>query len=252
VSAGQLSPEAALEALRVLPFEELQGVARVDHHRELRTGFPEVVFGESKSAAQIAQILAALEQRAGRALATRVDEDKARAVQAQLPHAVYHPLGRALVVQSAGPPPRAGRGQIAVVSAGTSDLPVAAEARITAEFLGHEVVQVEDVGIAGLPRLLAACETLRAAEVCIVVAGMEGALPGVVASLIDRPLIAVPTSVGYGASRGGFAALLSMLSSCAPGITVVNIDNGFGAAAAAIRINRMPAAPDAVRTGGSP
>src|SRR5690606_14900366 len=186
---------------------------------------------------QIAEILAALSSGGGGALATRVDADKARAVRAALPQASYHQVARLLVIEPAEARPR-GRGVIAVVAAGTSDLPVAEEAALSAEFLGHEVARITDVGVAGLQRVLDASEELRACEVAIVVAGMEGALPSVVAGLIDRPIIAVAACAGQGVGAGGSAAMLSMLSSCSPGVTVVNIDNGFGAAVAAARFNR--------------
>jgi pyridinium-3,5-biscarboxylic acid mononucleotide synthase len=245
VKAGRTSPGEAAERLRRMPYEVVGeqpgGMARVDHHRALRSGIPEVVLAEFKSAEQVAAILGALAGGGGGgggALATRVDPDKARAVGALLPAARYHEVARLLVVEPARPRQARGRGVIAVVAAGTSDLPVAEEAALTAEFLGHEVSRVTDVGVAGLQRVLAASEELRACEVAVVVAGMEGALPSVVAGLIDRPIVAVPTSVGYGVGLGGFAAMLGMLSSCSPGVTVVNIDNGFGAAVAAARINR--------------
>jgi pyridinium-3,5-biscarboxylic acid mononucleotide synthase len=236
VASGQLGLDDAVDQLRRLPFEALDDLATVDHHRPLRAGVPEVVLGEWKTAAQIAAILVALAKDGSGALATRVDADKAADVMARIPGAVHHPGARAVVVP--GDPVAEGRGVIAVVSAGTSDLPVAEEAAVTAEFLGNAVDRVTDIGVAGLQRLVAQVERLRAAEVVIVIAGMEGALPSVVAGLIDRPIIAVPTSVGYGVGLGGFVAMLGMLSSCSPGVTVVNIDNGFGAAVAASLINR--------------
>lgn len=243
VAAGRLAPEPALERLRRLPFEAVEsGEARLDHHRELRAGSPEVVLGEFKSAEQIATLVEALAAGGRGALATRVDAAKAELVLTRLPAARYHEVARLVMVAGQGRRRvDAGRGAIAVVSAGTSDLPVAEEAALTAEFLGHRVVRIVDVGVAGLHRVLAASEELRACEVAVVVAGMEGALPSVVAGLIDRPIVAVPTSVGYGVGLGGFAAMLGMLSSCSPGITVVNIDNGFGAAVAAARMNRRRA-----------
>ncbi len=241
VRAGQVAPDEALERLRRLPFERLGAVARVDHHRALRSGSPEVVLGEFKTAEQIADILSALADDGSGALATRVDAGKAEAVAVRVPGVRFHPVARLLVVDPARARRDRGRGVIAVVSAGTSDLPVAEEAAMTAEFLGHEVTRVTDVGVAGLHRVLAASEELRACQVAIVVAGMEGALPSVVAGLIECPIIAVPTSIGYGVGLGGFAAMLAMLASCSPGVTVVNIDNGFGAAVAATRINRREA-----------
>jgi hypothetical protein len=238
VAAGALAPRDAAEALRRLPFEQLSDLARVDHHRPLRTGLPEVVFGESKAAPEIVAILRSLAAAGGGALATRVNADKAAMVIGELPQARYAPTARALIIDPDAPRARHGRGTIAVVSAGTSDRPVAEEAIETLRFLGHDVAHHTDVGIAGLQRVVSVVEHLRAAEVVIAVAGMEGALPGVVASMVECPVIAVPTSVGYGVGLGGFAAMLSMLASCSPGIAVVNIDNGFGAAVAAARINR--------------
>jgi NCAIR mutase (PurE)-related protein len=239
VKAGHVELDDALERLRRMPFERVgAGMARIDHHRALRAGAPEVVLGEFKTADQIAAILSALAAGGAGALATRVDADKAAAVAHALPDVRYHQIARLLVLDPGRAPGERGRGEIAVVSAGTSDLPVAEEAALSAEFLGHRVRRVNDVGVAGLHRVVAASEELRACSVVIVVAGMEGALPSVVAGLIDRPIVAVPTSVGYGVGLGGFAAMLAMLSSCAPGVVVVNIDNGFGAAVAAARMNR--------------
>jgi NCAIR mutase (PurE)-related protein len=215
VRAERVSIPEALQKLRELPFRTLE-FARVDTHRHLRTGFPEVVLGEGKTAEQIADILAEL---------------------ARLPTARYLPVPRALVVGPM-PAPDRGRGLIAVVSAGTADIPVAEEAALTAELAGNRVHRLFDVGVAGLHRLLAHRSEIEQAEVIVVVAGMEGALPSVVAGLLARPVIAVPTSVGYGANLGGFAALLSMLNSCAAGIAVVNIDNGFGAGQMAAMLNR--------------
>lgn len=237
VQTGATSIDEALGRLRTLPFEPLGETATVDHHRALRNGIPEVVLGQWKTAAQIAEIMAAIARGGTGALATRVDAAKAAEVMAALPEAQYRADAQAVVIAPRETPAR-GRGSIAVVSAGTSDEPVAAEAAVTAEYLGNEVVRVRDVGVAGIHRVLAKAEALRRAEVAIVIAGMEGALPSVVAGLIDRPVIAVPTSVGYGVSLGGFVAMLTMLSSCAAGVTVVNIDNGFGAAVAATLINR--------------
>jgi NCAIR mutase (PurE)-related protein len=214
-------------------------VAVLDHDRAARTGTPEVVLGEWKTATQIAELLAALAARGRGAMATRVDGDKAAIVCAAVPGATYHADARVVTVAATGPAatlPRAGR--IAIVAAGTSDLPVLLEAEVVARQLGVEVLRVVDVGVAGIHRLSARLAELRAVDCVIVIAGMEGALPSVVAGLIDRPLIAVPTSVGYGVGLGGLVALAAMLSSCAPGVTVVNIDNGFGAAVAAARIAR--------------
>lgn len=237
VADGETTVADAEVRLRDLPFEKLGDMAHVDHHRELRAGVPEVVFGQNKSADQITQLMRSLSKNGAGALATRVDAPKGAAVVAELDGAEYDSVARVLVVRGERPRP-AGRGPIAIVSAGTSDEPVAAEAAVTLEFLGCKVDRIRDVGVAGVHRVLDKTDRLRAAEVCIVVAGMEGALPSVVAGLIDRPIIAVPTSIGYGVSLGGFVAMLAMLSSCAAGVTVVNIDNGFGAAVAAALINR--------------
>ncbi|HLL20674.1 MAG TPA: nickel pincer cofactor biosynthesis protein LarB, partial [Kofleriaceae bacterium] len=209
----------------------------IDHHRELRTGIPEIVFGASKTPAQIATALREIARGAGGALATRVDADKAAAVRALLPEAVVHDSAR--IVQLGLPGPRPPTARISIVCAGTSDLPVADEAAIVAEFLGAPVTRVSDVGVAGLHRLLARLDMIREGEVVIAVAGMEAALPSVLGGLVDRPLIAVPTAVGYGVAVDGLVSLAAMLTSCAPGITVVNIDNGVGAAVAAVRIARM-------------
>ncbi len=237
VADGTTTIADAQVRLRELPFEKLGDIAHVDHHRELRAGVPEVVFGQSKSAAQIIALMRALAKNGAGALATRVEAERGAAVAAAVEGAEYIAMARAVVVQPKRRRP-AGRGPIAIVSAGTSDEPVAAEAAVTLEFLGNEVDRIRDVGVAGVHRVLDKTDRLRAAEVCIVVAGMEGALPSVVAGLVDRPIIAVPTSIGYGVSLGGFVAMLGMLSSCAAGVTVVNIDNGFGAAVAASLINR--------------
>jgi NCAIR mutase (PurE)-related protein len=233
VAAGRLAPEAALERLRHLPFEDLP-FARIDHHRALRQGIPEVVFCEGKTTEQVVGICERLEAATGTFLGTRASEAAAEALQARFPDMVWHPLAR-IVHLARNPLPRK-QGTILVVSAGTSDLPVAEEAAVVADAFGHPVERLVDVGVAGLHRLLAATDQIHRARVVIVVAGMEGALPSVVGGLVGAPVIAVPTSVGYGTSFGGLAALLGMLNSCAAGVTVVNIDNGFGAAAAASRI----------------
>jgi NCAIR mutase (PurE)-related protein len=242
VAAGRLSPTDAMARLRNLPFEDL-GFARIDQHRTIRRGVPEVIFGAGKTADQIAAIGERIIAAGTNLLVTRLEPDKARAVKRRLRRLVYHEVahtGTIIVKQ----PVRGGHGTIAVISAGTSDQPVAEEAAVSAELFGNRIERVYDVGVAGLHRLTAMLGTLRAASVLIVVAGMEGALPSVVAGLLDKPVIAVPTSVGYGASFGGLAALLGMLNSCASGVTVVNIDNGFGAALAATLINRAGMAPD--------
>ena len=237
VRAERVPIAEALQQLRELPFRTLE-FARVDTHRHLRTGFPEVVFGEGKTPEQIADILGELAKGGSTALATRVSPEAAAIVIARLPAARYLPLPRAMVVRADAGARCAGAGLIAIVSAGTADIPVAEEAALTAELAGNRVHRLFDVGVAGLHRLLAHRAEIEQAEVIVVVAGMEGALPSVVAGLFARPVIAVPTSVGYGANLGGFAALLSMLNSCAAGIAVVNIDNGFGAGQMAAMLNR--------------
>jgi len=236
--AGRATVEETTRALSELPFRELE-FAHVDTHRHLRTGFPEVVLGEGKTPAQIAAILNVLREGGGDVpvFATRVSAEAAPVVTAAVPGARYLPVPRAVVVGET-PAPDLGRGVIAVLSAGTSDVPVAEEAALTAELAGNRVARIYDVGVAGLHRLVAHREAIVAAEILIVVAGMEGALPSVVAGLYARPVIAVPTSVGYGASFGGVAALLGMLNSCAAGVAVVNIDNGFGAGRMASMLNR--------------
>lgn len=236
VSRGRLQVSEALERLRQLPFENL-GFALVDHHRSLRQGFPEVVFAAGKELEQLKAILSSLAARSEHILVTRLEPDKAAQLRPEFPEARYHPASRTLVL-SKGEVPDRGRGVIAVVAAGTSDIPVAEEAAVTARIMGNRVETLYDCGVAGLHRLLAHQELFRRATVFVVVAGMEGALPSVVGGLVDRPVIAVPTSVGYGASFGGLAALLAMLNSCANGVAVVNIDNGFGAGYMAALINR--------------
>lgn len=235
--ANSPSASPARQTLTTNHREEDLGFAVLDHERATRKGMPEVIFGAGKSAEHIAVLLERIHARGHHAFATRVDEDKAALVLQKLPQAEWHASARALVLR-AGPTELTGRGKIMVITAGTSDLPVADEAALTAELFGNEVVRVTDVGVAGLHRLLNRLPLLREAEVLIVVAGMEGALPSVVAGLVSRPVIAVPTSIGYGASFGGLAALLGMLNSCASGVTVVNIDNGFGAGYAASLMNR--------------
>ncbi len=237
VAEGRLAPEAAMSRLRHFPFEDLQ-FARIDHHRALRQGQPEVVFCEGKTAGQVVAICERLEAATGGFLGTRVPETTGTALRARFPEMVWNPLARTAHLASPAESVTPDRSTILVVSAGTSDLPVAEEAAVVAEAFGHTVERLHDVGVAGLHRLLAAGDQLSRASVIIVVAGMEGALPSVVGGLVSSPVIAVPTSVGYGASFGGLAALLGMLNSCAAGVTVVNIDNGFGAAAAASRICR--------------
>ncbi len=235
VQAGRLSPDQALARLRELPYEDLK-FAKVDLHRSLRAGVPEAVFCQGKTPEQIVAIVSRLAAHHDNVLATRATPDVARAISATgLPHD-YHAEARIVVVK---PRPADGVGLIAVVSAGTSDIPVAEEAAVTAEVLGNRVERVYDVGVAGLHRVLDHHHVLSEANVLIAVAGMEGALPSVIGGLVDRPVIAVPTSVGYGASFGGIAALLAMLNSCAPGVSAVNIDNGYGAAVQANQINKL-------------
>ena len=233
---GTLSVGDAMESLRSLPFEDL-GFATIDSHRALRRGFPEAVYSQGKTDAQVAAILERLAKHHRTAIATRVRPGTAKVVAARLGTSKVHefPGARILVVGSR-PNPRKGR--IAVVTAGTSDLPVAEEAAVTAEAMGHRVDRIYDVGVAGVHRLLDKRKRLERASVIIVVAGMEGALPSVVSGLVDKPVIAVPTSVGYGASFDGLAALLGMMNACSPGVAVVNIDNGFGAGYMAAMLDR--------------
>ena len=232
-----LSPDEAVERLRHLPFEDL-GFAKVDHHRALRAGMPEVIFGENKTPKQVADIFFRLAKHGGNVLATRANEKQFAAVRKRVRAAQYRKLARAITLQR--DPKKYGKGMIAVVSAGTSDVPVAEEAVATAEVMGNEVQHFYDVGVAGIHRLLANREALSKARVVIVCAGMEGALPSVVGGLVGVPVIAVPTSVGYGAAFKGLAALLGMMNSCASNVSVVNIDNGFGAGYVASLINRLP------------
>jgi len=240
VRAGEVPPVAAaeqvLQFVNAAPFQDL-GFARVDHHRELRQGFPEVVFGLGKTPEQIAAISAEIVERGHTLLVTRASEDAFQAVQRNISNAVFHPIARTITYRQSDVQP--GRGTILIAAAGTSDLPVAEEACVTAEVMGNTVDRLFDVGVAGIHRLLGEQRRLSSARAVIVVAGMEGALPSVVGGLVKVPVIAVPTSVGYGASFGGLAALLGMLNSCAAGVSVVNIDNGFGAAAIASRINHL-------------
>jgi pyridinium-3,5-biscarboxylic acid mononucleotide synthase len=240
VRAGVVTPEAAqerlLQYLRQAPFEDL-GFARIDHHRAVRQGFPEVIFGPGKSPDQVAAIAERLVAAGHNLLVTRTDRRAYDAVIGRLPSAEFHELARTITLRVADPPP--GRGTIVIAAAGTADLPVAEEAAVSAEAMGNCVDRMYDVGVAGIHRLLAEHHRLISARVVIVTAGMEGALPSVVGGLVDVPVVAVPTSVGYGASFGGLTALLAMLNSCATGVSVVNIDNGFGAAAIASSINHL-------------
>ena len=236
VRRGNLAPDDAVSQLRHMPFEDL-GFAKVDHHRALRAGMPEVVFGEGKTPSQTAAIFARLAMQNGNVLVTRASAAQYAAVRKKTRAAKYRPLARAIVLQRDDT--TYGKGTIAVVSAGTSDIPVAEEAVVTAELMGNNVEHLYDVGVAGIHRLLANRETLSRARVVIVCAGMEGALPSVVGGLVGVPVIAVPTSVGYGAAFKGLAALLGMMNSCASNVSVVNIDNGFGAGYVASMINRL-------------
>jgi NCAIR mutase (PurE)-related protein len=240
VASGALDPATAkerlLETLRAQPYADL-GFARVDHHRAVRQGFPEVVLGLGKTPAQIAAIAGEIVARGSTLLVTRTTNAAYEAVRAAVPGAIYHADAGLITFRQQDVSP--GRGTIVVAAAGTSDLPIAEEAARTAELMGNDVVRLYDVGVAGLHRLLGERERLSTARVIIVVAGMEGALPSVVAGLVSVPVIAVPTSIGYGASFGGIAALLGMLNSCASGVSVVNIDNGFGAASIASLINHL-------------
>lgn len=236
VREGRTDVAQALDRLRHLPFEDL-GFAKLDHHRALRTGMPEVIFAEGKTAAQVAKIFAHMVQAGGNVLATRATRTIFDAVAAVEPRAEFHETARAITL--AQKETTQGKGTIGVVCAGTSDLPVAEEAAVTAQLMGNSVELIADVGVAGIHRLLAQQKTLKQARVLIVCAGMEGALPTVVGGLVNAPVIAVPTSVGYGASLGGVAALLGMLNTCSPNVCVVNIDNGFGAACIASLINHL-------------
>jgi len=236
VAQGKTPTSDAMDQLKNLPFEDL-GFAKIDHHRQLRKGVPETIFADGKTPDQVVTIIAHMKEHGSNVLATRCSEAVAKAVVAAHPEAEHHEMARAITLTVNTPDPIPG--EIAVICAGTSDLPVAEEAAITCEALGNTVKRIHDIGVAGLHRLLNQREALSSANVLIVCAGMEGALPSVVAGLVDIPVIAVPTSVGYGASFGGIAALLGMLNTCAEGVSVVNIDNGFGAAITASIINRQ-------------
>jgi NCAIR mutase (PurE)-related protein len=236
VSKGEVSVEEGLLKLKDLPYEDI-GVAHIDHHRSLRRGLTEVIFGEGKEVTEILSIMDRISRQGENIIVTRLDAGKADAISQKYPDAGYHERSRVLTLLK-HPVKVRGRGTILVISAGTSDIPVAEEAALTARFMGNKVDTIYDLGVSGLHRLLGHREQIREASVLIVVAGMEGALPSVVGGLVDKPVIAVPTSVGYGASFQGITALLGMLTSCAAGVTVVNIDNGFGAGYAASLMNR--------------
>lgn len=235
VRTGKISLDEALGRIKKLSYEDLV-FAKIDHHRALRQGFPEVIFGQGKTKEQILAICRHLYETGSTVLVTRTTEEVFRSVSLELPSAKFNPLARTIVIPAGEIPPTGGK--VAVLSAGTADLPVAEEAAVTAEVMGNEVERIYDVGVAGIHRLLDQMDKVRDSDVIIVVAGMEGALASVVAGMVSQPVIAVPTSVGYGASFGGLAALLTMLNSCAIGVGVVNIDNGFGAAALATAITR--------------
>jgi hypothetical protein len=237
VQEGKVSVDRALRELKSLPFEDI-GCAHIDHHRHLRQGAPETIFGAGKTTAQIRAIMEKMQEKRGNILVTRLDADKVAGLKKTFPKAKYYPQSRALTLVIR-PIPIQGKGKILVVCAGTSDIPVAEEALVTARMMGNRVDHLYDVGVAGIHRLMSRREKLFEAHVLIVVAGMEGALPSVVGGMVDRPVIAVPTSVGYGSNFGGITALLAMLNSCASGIAVVNIDNGYGAAHIASLINRI-------------
>jgi pyridinium-3,5-biscarboxylic acid mononucleotide synthase len=236
VQANRTAVPDALERLKDLPFEDL-GFAKLDHHRALRTGMPEVIFAAGKTPDQVARIFAHMAKAGGNVLATRASRESYEAVRSVEPRATFHETARAITLEQTKA--AEGRGNICVVCAGTSDLPVAEEAAITTRLMGNATELIADVGVAGIHRLLAQKQSLQSARVLIVCAGMEGALPTVVAGLVNAPVLAVPTSVGYGASFGGAAALLGMLNTCSPNVSVVNIDNGFGAGCIASLINHM-------------
>jgi NCAIR mutase (PurE)-related protein len=237
IQKGKVKIERAMQELKTLPFEEI-GFATIDHHRSLRQGAPETIFGEGKTAAQVISIMKKMQEKRNNILVTRLDREKVPPIRRALPKAKYYPHSRTLSLLN-HPIKIVGRGTILVVCAGTSDIPVAEEAIVTARMMGNRVEHLYDVGVAGIHRLMSQKERLMAAHVLIVVAGMEGALPSVVGGLVDRPVIAVPTSVGYGSNFGGITPLLAMLNSCASGIAVVNIDNGYGAGHVASLINRL-------------
>ena len=236
VADGQLGVPDAIDKLRHLSFEDIE-FAHVDHHRSLRKGFPEVIFGQGKTAEHVIGIMDKMTQQESILLVTRIEPEKADAVVARFPDAGYHP-GARMIGWMLKKPVAIGRGTILIISAGTSDIPVAKEAFLTAQAMGNRVEAIFDVGVSGLHRLLSHRESIQKASVLIVVAGMEGALPSVVAGMINRPVIAVPTSIGYGVSLGGLTALFAMLNSCSSNVAVVNIDNGFGAGYVAAMINR--------------
>jgi pyridinium-3,5-biscarboxylic acid mononucleotide synthase len=236
VKTGETSVEKALDILKNFPYTDL-GFARIDHHREMRTGYPEIIYCAGKSIEQVKEIVRVMSERENNVIGTRANQEMFDAVKSITPEAVYYSMARIISVQKKKP--KAPDSRIAIITAGTSDMPVAEEAAVTAELLGNNVLRIYDAGVAGIHRLVDKLPDIRSCRVVVVIAGMEGALASVVGGLVDKPVIAVPTSVGYGASFGGISALLAMLTSCSTGVTVVNIDNGFGAGFSASMINRM-------------
>ena len=236
VKKGETSIEEALEVLKNFPYTDL-GFAKIDHHRELRTGYPEIIYCAGKSVGQVSEIFKVMAEKENNVIGTRANQEMYEAVRSISTDAIYYPMARIISLQKNKPKPVESR--IAIITAGTSDMPVAEEAAITAELLGNNVLRIYDAGVAGIHRLVDKLPEIRKCRVIIVIAGMEGALASVVGGLVDKPVIAVPTSVGYGANFGGISALLAMLTSCSTGITVVNIDNGFGAGFAASMINKL-------------
>jgi NCAIR mutase (PurE)-related protein len=241
VKSREITIEEAMEALKNLPYENL-GYARIDHHRSLRRGIPEVIFCQKKTIDQVVDIARCMLKNGSNVLGTRARREMFDKVKEIAPNTIYHESARAFTIQQEPPPMN--RGIVAVITAGTSDIPVAEEAAVTASFFGNKVEKLYDVGVAGIHRLLSNMDVIKRAQVLIVVAGMEGALASVVAGLVEKPVVAVPTSVGYGANFGGLSALLAMLNSCAGGISVVNIDNGFGAGLVAHQINKLGGVED--------
>jgi len=236
VKNGSASVEEALEVLKNFPYTDL-GFARIDHHREIRTGYPEIVYCSGKTVDQVREIFRVMSQRENNVVGTRASQEMFDAVKSVIPEAVFYKMARIISVQKKKP--ETPESMIAVITAGTSDMPVAEEAAVTAELLGNNVIRIYDAGVAGIHRLVDKLPEIRKCKVIVVIAGMEGALASVVGGLVDKPVIAVPTSVGYGANFGGISALLAMLTSCSSGVTVVNIDNGFGAGFSASMINKI-------------
>jgi len=236
VRNGTTPVDKAMDVLKNFPYTDL-GFARIDHHREMRTGYPEIIYCAGKSVEQVKEIVRVMSERENNVIGTRANQEMFDAVKSIIPKAVYYPMARIISVQKKKP--ETPESSIAIITAGTSDMPVAEEAAITAELLGNKVVRIYDAGVAGIHRLVDKLPEIRSCRVVVVIAGMEGALASVVGGLVDKPVIAVPTSVGYGANFGGISALLAMLTSCSTGVTVVNIDNGFGAGFSASMINKM-------------